>query len=77
MQKQDIEKAIGGLLEILDTNFQDLESMSEAVVLKRLTKPLLPPITKYLPEEIDKQRLPIGKSGQPNQIQCQSYFKHR
>ena len=78
MQKEDIETAIGGSLEIVDKNFQDLESMSEAVVLKLpLTKPLLPPITKYHPEEIDKRPLPIGKSGQPNQIQCQSYFKHR
>ena len=77
MRKEDVQKALGGSLEIVDKEFRELKSMSTAVVLKPLTKPLLPPITKYLPEEIDKQRLPIGKSGQPNQIQCQSYFQHK
>jgi hypothetical protein len=71
MRKEDVETAIGGSLEIVDKNFQELRSMSKAVMLEPLTKPLLPPISKYLPEEIDKRRL--GKSGQ---IQCQSYFKH-
>ena len=77
MRKQDVKKALGGSLEIVDKKFKDLQSMTTAVVLKPLTKPLLPPITKYLPEKIDKQHLPIGKSGQPNQIQCQSYFEHK
>ena len=77
MRKEDVQKALGGSLEIVDKEFRELKSMSTAVVLKPLTKPLLPPITKYLPEEIDTQQRPIRKSGQPNQIQCQSYIEHK
>lgn len=70
MSGEDVKTAIGGSLVIVHKKFRELTSLK----LSSLTKPLRLPITEYLPEEIDEQRLPIEKSGE---LQCLSYFAHR